>query len=53
MTEGLTDDEEGGFRARKGCVDQIFSLKKIGEKAQEKKRVYVGFMDLEKAYDSS
>ena len=35
------------------CVDQIFTLKQIGKKAQEKKRrVYVGFMDLEKAYDS-
>ena len=36
----------------KVCVDQIFTLKQIGEKAQEKKRrVYVGFIDLEKAYD--
>ena len=26
------------------------ALKKIGEKAQEKCRVYVGFTDLEKAY---
>ena len=26
-----------------GCVDQIFTLKQIGEKAQEKKhRMYVG-----------
>ena len=34
------------------CVDQIFTLKQIGEKAREKKRrVYVGFIDLEKAYD--
>ena len=32
-------------------VSQIFTLKQIGEKAQEKKcRVYVGFVDLEKAY---
>ena len=35
-----------------GCIDQIFILKQIGEKAQHKKYiVYVGFMDLEKAYD--
>ena len=35
-----------------GCVDQIFTLKQIGEKAREKKcSVYVGFIDLEKAYD--
>ena len=35
----------------RGCVDQIFTVKQIGEKAREKKRVYVGFIDLEKAYD--
>ena len=49
MTGGLIDDEQWGFRAGRGCVDQIFTLKQIGEKAREKKRsVYVGFMDLEK-----
>ena len=52
VTEGLIDDEQGGFRAGRGCVDQICTLKQIGEKARERKRrVYVGFMDLEKAYD--
>ena len=35
-----------------GTLDHIFTLKQIGEKAQEKKcRVYVGFMDFEKVYD--
>ena len=34
------------------CVDQIFTLKQIGENVQEKKcRVYVDFIDLEKACD--
>ena len=48
MTEGLIYDEQGGG----GCVDQIFTLKQIDEKAREKKcRVYVGFMHLETAYD--
>ena len=52
VAEGLIDDEQGGFRAGKGCVDQIFTLKQIGEKSQEKKRGEdVGFMDLEKACD--
>ena len=51
VTGGLSDDEQGGFRAGRECVDQIFTLKQIGEKAKEKKRrVYVGFIDLENAY---
>ena len=41
MTEGLIDDEQGGFRTGRGCVDQISTLKQIGEKAREiKRRVY-------------
>ena len=52
MTQGLIDDKQEGFRAGRRYVDQIFTIKQIGEKAWEKKlRVYVGFMDLEKAYD--
>ena len=48
----MIEDEQGSFRAGRGFVDQIFTLKQIGEKAREKKcRVYVSFMDLEKAYD--
>ena len=52
VTRDLIDDDQGGYRAGRGCVDQIFTLKHTGEKAREKKRrVYVGFIDLEKAYD--
>ena len=43
VTEGLTNDEQGGFRAWRGCADQIFTLKQIGEKAQEKKCCVCGF----------
>ena len=40
------------MRSGRGYVNQIFALKQIKEKAQEKKRwLYVGFMVLEKAYD--
>ena len=40
-----------GLEQGRGCLDQIFTLKQIGEKAREKKcRVYVVFMNLEKAY---
>ena len=39
-------------KIRRGCVDQIFLLNPIGERAREKKRrMYVRFMDLEKAYN--
>ena len=31
---GLIDDEQGGYTEGRGCVDQIFTLKQIGEKAQ-------------------
>ena len=51
MTGGFFNNEQGCFRAGRGCVDQIFTLNQIGEKVQEKKsRVYVGFIDLGKAY---
>ena len=36
-TEGLLDDEQGVFRKRRGCEDQIFTLKQIGKKAHEEK----------------
>ena len=48
----LTDDEHGSFKTGRGCVDQIFTLKQIGKKPRKKKcKVYVGFIDLEKAFD--
>ena len=47
VTGGLLDDEQG-----RRCLDQIFTLKQISEKEREKKRrVYVGFIDLEKTYN--
>ena len=47
----MIDDEQGDFIVGRGCVDPIFTLNQIGEKARQKKRrVYVGFIDLEKAY---
>ena len=33
VTGGLIDDEQGGFRVGRECVNQIFTLKQIGEKA--------------------
>ena len=37
MIGGFIEDEQGGPRAGRGCVDQIFKLKQISEKAREKK----------------
>ena len=37
VTGGWIDDDQGGFRTGRGCVDQIFTLKQIGKKAREKK----------------
>ena len=52
VTGGLIDDAQGGFRVGRVGVYHIFTLKNIVEKAREKKRrVYVGFIDLEKTYD--
>ena len=36
VTGGLIDDKQGGFRAGRGYVDQIFTLIQIDEKAREK-----------------
>ena len=37
VTKGLINGKQGGFRMGRDCVDQIFTLKQIVEKAQEKK----------------
>ena len=41
VTEGLIDGKQGVFRAGKGCVDQIFTLKQVDEKAREKNVEYM------------
>ena len=52
MTEGLIGEEQGTFRSGRGCVDKIFTLKQMIEKMREKKnKLYLGFMDLQQAYD--
>ena len=37
----MIDDEQGCFRAERECIDQIFMLKQIGEKACHKACVKV------------
>ena len=51
-TERGVMEEQGGFRANRSCVDQVFTLRQVMEKAIEKRReLFVAFIDLEKAYD--
>ena len=53
ITDVKVMDEQGGFRAGRGCNDQIFVVKQIVEKTIEKnKKIYMAFVDLEKAYDN-
>ena len=53
ITDVKVMDEQGGFRAGRGCNDQIFVVKQIVEKTIEKnKKTYTAFVDLEKAYDN-
>ena len=52
VTEHKICEEQAGFRKGRGCVDQIFILRLVVEKFLAKnKKLYVAFMDLEKAYD--
>jgi len=51
-TECAIGEEQCGFRRGRGCVDQVFAVRQVCEKAIEKgKEVFFAFMDLEKAYD--
>ncbi len=43
--------EQGGFRKGRGCVDQIFAMKRLVEEYLGNDKLYAAFMDLEKAYD--
>ena len=52
ITEGKVLEEQGAFRRGRSCVDQLFTVRQLGEKIIEKnKRMLMVCMDLEKAYD--
>ncbi len=52
LTEKKVGDEQGGFRRRKSCVDQILAFKMLVEEYLGKDRkLHAAFMDLEKVYD--
>ena len=46
-------ESQCGFRKGRGCIDQVFSLRVLAEKASEYNTpLYLCFVDLRKAYDS-
>ena len=46
-------EEQAGFRAGKGCIDQIFSLRTIIEQSLEwNVPIFINFIDFSKAFDS-
>ena len=51
--EGLVADEQGGFRKRRGCKDQVLTLVLLGQMELVKKAngMMVVFIDFSKAYD--
>ncbi len=52
VTERKVSAEQGGFRKGRGCIDQIFAMKRLVEEYLGKdKKLYAAFMNLEKAYD--
>ena len=51
-TEERVMEEQGRFRAMRGCLEQVFTLRQVMEKAIEKGReLFIAFIDLEKVYD--
>ena len=46
-------EEQCGFRQSRGCMDQVFAVRKVCEKnLANGKDVFWAFMDLEKSYDT-
>ena len=53
LIDELVMDEQGGFRAGRGCIDQVFAVRQVIEKVIKKdKVVYAAFVELQKGYDS-
>ena len=52
ITEAMVVEEQGAFRNKRSCVDQMFTVRQLGEKIIEKnKRMVKVCVDLEKAYN--
>ena len=45
-------DEQGGFRTKRGCADQLFILKEVWSSRREQRLpTYAAFLDVKSAYD--
>ena len=52
INEGKISEEQVRFRPGRGCVQNVFMIRQLAEKMLERgKRLYVAFLDLEKAND--
>ena len=52
ITEGKVLEEQGAFRSKRSCIDQIFTVRQLGEKVLAKnKTMRMVCVDLEKAFD--
>ena len=53
VVEDSVADSQCGFRAGRGCVDMVFSVRQLVEKTTEHhSKIFLLFVDLRKAYDS-
>lgn len=51
-TNRILCDEQGGFRTKRGCADQLFILKEVWSSRREQKQpTYAAFLDVKSAYD--
>ena len=52
ITEERVLEEQGAFRRQRSCIDQLFTVRQLGEKIIEKnKTMNMVCIDLEKAFD--
>ena len=50
---GLLHEGQAGFRVKRGCVDNVYTLNELVQgRLREGKRTYAFFLDVKKAYDT-
>jgi exonuclease III len=52
--KGRLPEEQGGFRAKRGCVDHVYTLfELLASRRREGRDTYVFFLDVRKAFDTT